>query len=147
MGGLKRRSKRRDEDSRTCMCRESKSRSGLMLVVRWSPLNVEIIFRRVVNRDAFCPQVSSLSAYSTGHLRLLGSKCSNDQECLADVTYSRCQTGRCSCLPYYAEYNKTMCVQCECPATISADLNYVPSSTPLLAYPYFSRLSRISPSS
>lgn len=50
-------------------------------------------------------------AYSVAHLRLLGSKCTNDQECLADVTYSRCQAERCSCLPYYAEYNKTMCVQ------------------------------------
>ncbi|KAJ9587427.1 hypothetical protein L9F63_019057, partial [Diploptera punctata] len=52
-----------------------------------------------------------VSSYSSGHLRILGSKCSNDQECLADVTYSRCQAGRCVCLPYYAEYNKTMCVQ------------------------------------
>ncbi|XP_069694899.1 uncharacterized protein [Periplaneta americana] len=55
--------------------------------------------------------VASLSAYSAGHLRLLGSKCSHDQECLADVTYSRCQAGRCACLPYYAQYNQTVCVQ------------------------------------
>jgi hypothetical protein len=79
------------------------------------PLTIQIYPSLSVsaNTSVQLPQVSPTCAYSAAHLRLLGSKCTNDQECLADVTYSRCQAGRCSCLPYYAEYNKTMCVQCE----------------------------------
>ena len=44
---------------------------------------------------------------------LLGEECSRDRECEGSITNSRCYLGYCRCLPYFAEYNSTHCLECE----------------------------------
>uniref|UniRef100_T1HP29 EB domain-containing protein n=1 Tax=Rhodnius prolixus TaxID=13249 RepID=T1HP29_RHOPR len=41
----------------------------------------------------------------------LGSACQLDQDCTTQN--SRCNHGTCACLPYYATYNSSQCLQCK----------------------------------
>ncbi|XP_014207510.1 sortilin-related receptor-like [Copidosoma floridanum] len=41
----------------------------------------------------------------------LGSECNRNKECEATISRSQCHLGYCSCLPYYAQYNETFCVE------------------------------------
>ncbi|KAK5644325.1 hypothetical protein RI129_005625 [Pyrocoelia pectoralis] len=40
----------------------------------------------------------------------LGNECSNDWECKGNISGSHCSHNRCTCLPYYAKVNETMCL-------------------------------------
>ncbi|XP_030766990.1 uncharacterized protein LOC115890792 [Sitophilus oryzae] len=50
-----------------------------------------------------------------GHLAagalVLGDECNGDWECREHISGSICQRGRCSCQPFYARVNQTVCLQ------------------------------------
>ncbi|XP_017879932.1 low-density lipoprotein receptor-related protein 2 [Ceratina calcarata] len=41
----------------------------------------------------------------------LGDRCSRDAECESSIEGSQCQRGHCRCLPFYAAYNGTQCLE------------------------------------
>lgn len=51
------------------------------------------------------------SASPTEKTFLLGEECSRDRECEGSIMNSRCYLGYCRCLPFFAEYNSTHCLE------------------------------------
>lgn len=53
-------------------------------------------------------------AYNSSCLEhFLGDECNSDWECKESISGSICHRGRCSCQPFFARFNQTLCIQCK----------------------------------
>lgn len=58
--------------------------------------------------------VSKISALATSVPSYkLNDRCTKDVECESSIEGSQCHFGRCRCLPYFAAYNGTYCLEGE----------------------------------
>ncbi|KOC62589.1 Prolow-density lipoprotein receptor-related protein 1 [Habropoda laboriosa] len=55
--------------------------------------------------------VTSTGTTSSNRSSNLGDQCTRDGDCVANILGSHCQLGYCRCLPYFATYNRTHCLE------------------------------------
>lgn len=57
----------------------------------------------------------SFMMITSGQVALeLGARCGHDMDCQDTIRHSQCSmAGLCECIPYYAQFNDTSCVQGE----------------------------------